>query len=196
MATTDSRTAGVLPPLSTEGALAPEDAIRQWVSQITGIPITLVRKRWLAKPGTKPALSQDWCAVGVEKIRTHGTPYQRGKKGIISDPESGDVKRESHQTLHCIASFYGPSAAELSDLFRESSQIGQNADALAASGMVVQGVDDDIVHLPDFFHEQWVDRYDVSFRLGRKVVHTFGVRDLAKIGDLEIYTEKREGLNA
>lgn len=190
MAVIDSRTAGVLRPLSTEGAIPPEDALRRWMADLTGLPLSMVRKRWLSKPGTRPPLDADWVAVGVERVKTWGTPYQRGKKGVISAPESGDVVQESHQTLHCIASFYGPNAASLSDIFRDSAQIGQNADELQKADLNVQGVDDDVVHIPDFAFEQWIDRYDVTFRIGRMIRRTFGIRDLASVGSVEIITEK------
>ena len=81
-------------------------------------------------------------------------------------------------------------AASLSDIFRDSAQIGQNADELQKADLNVQGVDDDVVHIPDFAFEQWIDRYDVTFRIGRMIRRTFGIRDLASVGSVEIITEK------
>lgn len=189
MQATDSRQAGVLRPLATEGAIPPEDSLRRWMADLVGLPLELVRKRWLAKPGTRPPVDADWCAVGVERIVTQGTPYQRDRKGSLDDPESSDVVQESHQTLHCLATFYGPHAAELSDIFRDAAQIGQNNDALRRAGMVVQGIDES-VHLPDLAFEQWIDRYDVGFRIGRKISRRFGIRNIASIGSVELITEK------
>ena len=190
MAVIDSRTGTVLAPISVDNAESPEDRLRAWVSALTDLPIELVRKRWLAKPGTRPPLHVDWCAVGVESIRTLGTPAQIGHKGNIDDPVSGDVKRESHQQLSCVASFYGPRAMELADTFREGALLFQNIGALERHGLSLQGVDDNMQHLPDLLHEQWVDRYDVTFKVGRKVVRTYGVRDLASVGKISILTEK------
>lgn len=190
MAVIDSRSRGILRPVESSGLEHPEIAVRKWMAGITGIPLELVRKRWVAKPGTQPALDVDWVAVGVEKISTHGTPYQRGRRGDIEKPESGDIVRESHQTLSCVATFYGPNAAALADDFREGAQVGQNASELAANGLCIQGVSSEVMHLPDFAFEQWIDRYDVSFKIGRKVTKTYGVRDLAAVGDIDIYKGK------
>ena len=188
MATTDSRRAGILTPIAASGVDAPEDAMRDWVSGLTGLDSKLVRRRWLPKPGKMPDIGVDWCAVGVLRIKTYGTPYQKSRKGQGSD--MGDITRESHQTLFCAASFYGPHAAQLSDAFREGAQVFQNAEELEKSGIKLQGIDDEILHLPDFVHEQWVDRFDVTFRVGRKVTRTYGVRDIANAGDIQIQTEK------
>lgn len=190
MAVIDSRSRGILRPVESTGTEPPEIAVRKWMAGITSIPLELVRKRWVSKPGTQPAINVDWVAVGVDRIKTHGTPYQRGRRGDIEKPESGDVVRESHQTLSFVASFYGPNAALIADGFREGALLGQNAAELARSGLVIQGVGDEVLHLPDFAFEQWIDRYDVTFTVGRKVTRTFGVRDFAAVGEINIHTEK------
>ena len=190
MAVIDSRQAGVLKQLGKEGGEAPENAIRRWVADITGLPLTRVVKRWLSRPGKRPGIDEDWVAVGVERVQTHGTPYQRGRKGRPEDAQSGDVVREVHQTLHCIASFYGPNASQLVDDFRDAAQLFQTNDVLKQSGLTLQGIAEEAMQLPDFLAEQWVSRYDITFKLGRKVTRTYGVRDLVKVGPIEIYTEK------
>lgn len=190
MAVTDSRTHGYLSVTESSGTGAPEPVIRRWLSGITGIPLELVRRRWIPKPGTMPGIGTDWVAVGIDKVTTHGTPYQREHKGDLQDPESGTITRESHQTLRVIASFYGPNAAEIADAFREGIQLGQNNNLLQRYGLTLQGVVEDVQHLPDFLAEQWVDRYDVHFDIGRKVARTYGVRDIAGLGDIVIHSEK------
>ena len=190
MAVIDSRQAGVLKQLDKEGGGAPENVIRKWMADITGLPIHRVVRRWLPRPGTRPGIDEDWIAVGVERVQTHGTPYQRGRKGQPEDAESGDVVREVHQTLHCIASFYGPNAAQIVDDFRDAAQLFQTNAALQAQGLTLQGIAEDALQLPDLLGEQWVPRFDITFKLGRKVSRTYGVRDLVKVGPIEIITEK------
>lgn len=190
MAVIDSRQAGVLKQLGKEGGGAPENVIRKWMADITGLPLHRVVRRWLPRPGTRPGIDEDWIAVGVERVQTHGTPYQRGRKGQPEDAESGDVVREVHQTLHCIASFYGPNAAQIVDDFRDAAQLFQTNFALQAQGLTLQGIAEDALQLPDLLGEQWVPRFDITFKLGRKVSRTYGVRDLVKVGPIEIYTEK------
>lgn len=189
MADTDSRTSGVLTPIAKENTGEVETRLRSFVSQITGIDLNLVRKRWLPKPGTQPEIGKDWCAVGVTSVRTWGVPVLNGKRGEISDPESGDVKSEAHQTLTVEATFYGPNASENADLLRSGLLLSQNNTWLESQGLTIQGVDDEIRHLPDFQLQQWIDRYDVTFRVGRKVSRTYGVRTIAS-ANVEIITEK------
>lgn len=178
----DSTRPGVL-TASASTYTAPEDVLRLYLSSIVGIDKTLVRKRWQSKPGTQPPVGTDWAAVGVDRIETQGFPYQSGTK--IPDV----ITRTSWQRMHCIASFYGPNAAENADAFREGAQLGQNVDTLSAFGLKVQGVDDYIPHVPDFAFAQWVDRYDVFFIVARKVTRTYGVRTLVSADDIEITTE-------
>lgn len=179
----DSTRPGVL-TASASTYTAPDDVPRLYLSSIVGIDKTLVRKRWQSKPGTQPPVGTDWAAVGVDRIETQGFPYQLGTK----NPDV--ITRTSWQRMHCIASFYGPNAAENADAFREGAQLGQNVDTLSAFGLKVQGVDDYIPHVPDFAFAQWVDRYDVFFIVARKVTRTYGVRTLVSADDIEITTEK------
>ena len=185
----DSRTCGVLRPIESENTQDITDRLRDFVSQLTGIPIEMVRKRWLVKPGRRPSIDLNWCAVGVQSVKTWGTPYQKGRKGNVDDPNSGDITKEGHQTLVCVASFYGPDAQAISDTFREGAYLGQNNSYLQSKGLTIQGVDEEVRHLPDFAFEQWIDRFDVTFRVGRKVSRTYGVRTIAS-ADFEIITEK------
>lgn len=179
----DSTRPGVL-TASASTYTAPDDVLRLYLSSIVGIDKTLVRKRWQSKPGTQPPVGTDWAAVGVDRIETQGFPYQLGTK----NPDV--ITRTSWQRMHCIASFYGPNAAENADAFREGAQLGQNVDTLSAFGLKVQGVDDYIPHVPDFAFAQWVDRYDVFFIVARKVTRTYGVRTLVSADYIEITTEK------
>lgn len=188
MAAIDSRQRGVMQPLSEESTGDCMPDLRKWMAAVTGLPLEKVRRRWTPKPGTRPAVSDDWVAVGAESIETHGTPDQLDRKGAIGKPESGDVIRISHQTLHCVASFYGPNAPFKADLFRESAQVFQNAGALG-SELKLQAMDAMAQHVPDLLNEQWVDRYDVRFSLGRAVRRVFGVRDIAAPGEIIIKTD-------
>lgn len=189
MAVIDSRSSGVLRPLSGTNTGEVETRLRLFVSAVTGIDQKLVRKRWLPRPGTQPKLNEDWCAVGVNNLKTWGTPNFRGRKGDIEDPLSGDIESEAHQTLYCLASFYGPNAAENADIFRSGLLLPQNNAYFQSQGLTIQSVNDEIRHLPDFLLQQWVDRYDVSFSVGRKVSRTYGVRTIAS-ADVEIITKR------
>jgi hypothetical protein len=186
-AATDSAKAGVLSPIETDYR-DPNDVLRLYLSALTGIDPTLVRKRWLSEPGDQPPIAVDWAAVGVDRVTTWGTPFIEGRKPeTISDPD--DVQQTSWQTLWCVASFYGPNAADLADLFRSALLVPQNDAALRQYGLTTQGVEDDVIHVPDLLFQHWVDRYDVTFKVGRSVTRSFGVRAIVAAG-VNILTEK------
>lgn len=183
---TSSTKKGVLRQ-SASDFLPPEDVLRIYLSAITGIDKTLVRKRWLIKPGTQPKIGVNWAAIGVDSVETQGLPYQDGQKSTIEVQDT--ITRTSWQTLRCTATFYGTDAAEIADNFREGIQLYQNDAQLRRYGLTIQGVDNDVRHLPDLLFEQWIDRYDVTFKVGRSVTRIYGVRTIAS-ADVEIYTEK------
>lgn len=162
----------------------PEDVIRLYLSALTGIDKNLVRKRWLNKVGKQPELGTDWIAVGVEGVTTWGTPYSDNQK--IPDIQN----RISQQTLKFRASFYGLNSAELSDKAREGLCMVQNNNQLKRYGLTVQSVDDEVLHLPDLQDEQWIDRYDLIFRVGRSVSREYGIRTIVDADDIEFFIEK------
>lgn len=178
MASIDSRSPGVLTPLASENTGEVENRLRLFVSLAVGLDPKVVRKRWTQKPGTQPPVGADWCAVGVTEIRTHGFPNISGVKGKLDDPETGTVTSDAHQSLYCVATFYGPNAQELSDRLRSALMLTQNISYLQYHGLTVQNVDDSARHIPEFAFQQWIDRYDLSFTIGRKVSRTYGVRTL------------------
>lgn len=190
MAVIDSRSPGILQPLERADAAAPLDAVRFFVARITGLDIRMVRQAFLRRPGTQPGLDDSWAAVQMDSVRTLGTPQHSGRKGLIQQPETGDVFAVSHQVLSFAVSFYGPDAAVLADDFREGAQIGQNLSELKKDGLYLSGIDETVQRAPDFMLEQWIDRYIVNIRLSRKVVRRFGIRTLASAGPVELITEK------
>ena len=180
---TSSQQKGVIVESSSDYA-PPEDVIRLYLSALTGIDKTLVRKRWLNKVGKQPELGTDWIAVGVEVVTTWGTPYSDNQK--IPDIQN----RISHQTIKFRASFYGLNSAKLSDKAREGLCMVQNNNQLKRYGLTVQSVDDEVLHLPDLQDEQWIDRYDLIFRVGRSVNREYGIRTIVDADDIEFFIEK------
>jgi hypothetical protein len=184
----DSRSPGVLTE-SASNFQEPEDILRLFCCAITGIDKTLVRKRWLMKPGSTPPVGVDWCALGVESVETHGTPVQHGSKPQ-TDKDPDVITRTSVQTLRCRASFYGAHASSVADTFREGIQLSQNRSQLERYGLKLQAVDDEVRHVPDYAFSQWIDRYDITFKVGRSVTRTFGVRTIVDATDIELITER------
>lgn len=52
MAVTDSRTPGALRPTSSDNETGLMDPLRQWISELIGLRLDLVRASWRPKPGT------------------------------------------------------------------------------------------------------------------------------------------------
>ena len=179
----DSSQEGVL-KASSSTYLEPTDVLRLYLSSLTGIDKTLVRKRWQIRPGIQPDVDTDWASVGILEMRTEGFPYQ----AELKNPDV--VRATSWQILYCVASFYGPRAAELADDFREGCHIPQNQRTLKAYGLVLRSCDDAALHVPDFALEQWIGRYDVRFSIGRSVTRDYGVRSIVKVGEIDLITEK------
>lgn len=189
MADIDSRQAGLLTPLSATNTEDPTDTMREWVAGLTGLALDHVRRRWVPKPGTRPGIAEDWCAVGYTTVQTYTSPESIERRGDLEKPESGDVIRVSHQSFDFTASFYGSSAALLADTFRESAQVSQNLRWLRSHGLSLQAIDESGTHAPDFLNEQWVDRIDLNFRIGRRISRVYGIRSIAAIGDVQIRTD-------
>lgn len=189
MAVTDSRTPGYLVPSSTDIS-EPTDHLRKFVSELTGLDLKLVRRRWIRQVGTQPSLDADWASVGIDEVTTWATPESFRVRGDIEKPATGYDYKRSHQTLSVSVWFHGENAHVLADTFREGAHLNQNIDRFKQlSGLVIQSVDDDVRHLPDFIHEQWIDRYEVRMKVGRAVNRIYGVRTLARVGEVIIHTD-------
>lgn len=81
MAVTDSRTPGALRPTSSDNETGLMDPLRQWISELIGLRLDLVRASWRPKPGTQPALKTDWCALAL-KVSIPRLPISTGEKVI------------------------------------------------------------------------------------------------------------------
>lgn len=180
MASIDSRTAGVLIPASNNPP-DPEQIIRLYIAEVTGIDKTLVRKRWYPKPLERPALSVGWCAVGLLGIESDNTPLQKH-----TDPDilsaSGTTTLTASQKLDFQASFYGSNAQFFSDRLRLGMSVGQNNEFLKSQGLTLLYVNESALRVPELFGAVWCDRFDVNFRIGRAVSHTFGIRSIRGAG--------------
>ena len=150
--------------------------------------MAMVRASWRPKPGTQPALKTDWCALALKSLDT--TPvYLDGRKGDPSLPLSGDQTSVVHEDYEFVLSFYGPQALFLAQRFRDAAQIGQNRSLLRQSGLTLKAIDSQAMRLPDLVCETWVDRYDMTFHVARKVSRTYGVRTIVG-ADVDFYTER------
>lgn len=191
MAVIDSRTPGVLSVLSETNTADPTDALRSFVATACGYDLKDVRKRWVQKPGVRPPIAEDWAAVGITTMEIQGTDAYKGTRGEDDNIQSQFTTIVSHQKLHGIATFYGPDCLLYADRFRMAAMTPQNNDYLSQqAGVVFQDIDETLVRTPEQLLEQWVDRVDVRFVLGRRVERVLGIRNIGSFDGIEIITEK------
>jgi hypothetical protein len=157
-----SATGGFLIPASGMSRRDIESLIHALISGLTGIPGSLVRPRWQPDPPTQPGNAVNWAAFGIIQRETLNFPQ------LVHDPV-GDGRGELHvhETLRCLASFYGPDAEDKALALRNGLHIGQNREPLYHAGMafVEAGA---LVYLPEIRSMEWRARCDLPlvFRRG------------------------------
>ncbi|EPX7387252.1 phage neck terminator protein, partial [Escherichia coli] len=82
-----------------------------------------------------------------------------------------------HETIECMASFYGPAGMVYASRFRDGISVPQNNAALNALGLSL-GDYTGLTPFPELINQQWVRRYDMTVRLRRKVVREYGIKSL------------------
>lgn len=168
---TNSSTGGYLAPVGEQPIddAALDAVLQRYVSGVTGLPGAMVRPRWQPTVPKQPAVDVNWCAIGVQDDE------QDPVASIIHDPTGeGSDTLQRNEVLTVLASFYGPGAKGLARIFADGIQIPQNQEAIAAEGLAF--VDSDrVIAAPELLNEQWIRRYDLSFRLRRQVVRTYAV---------------------
>lgn len=167
----DSSTGGYLTPVGVQPIddAALDLVLQGYVVGVTGMQGAMVRPRWQPMVPKQPAVDVNWCAIGVQDTdRDAVASIQHNPAG-----EGSDILRRN-EVLTILASFYGPGAKGLATLFADGIQIAQNQEAIAAEGLAF--VDSDrVIAAPELLNEQWIRRYDLSFRLRRQVVRNYAV---------------------
>lgn len=171
----DSSTGGYLPPADAPAPAedADLDALFQSVvSNITGLPGSLVRPRWQPNPPKQPEPSVNWCAIGVIVTKPDAGPAITHLK----DGQGSD-RLERHEGIDLLATFYGPHARSLASRLRDGISIPQNMEVLKAAdiGLVEVG---EIRSIPELVNQQWVRRQDMGLRFRRKVTRIYPIRNV------------------
>lgn len=169
----DSTAAGYLSPVGKlpdyDGEL--ERQIVRWIAGVSGLPATMIFRRFSDPQQKIPASGKTWCAFSFNTISMPGTPANVQ----ISDDQSEQWTWEGVSVLCC---FYGPSGSGAATTFREGIHIEQNGDALrTASGMsLIEAAT--VISVPELINNQWVRRYDVAITLSRKNIRTFNIKSI------------------
>jgi hypothetical protein len=161
-------------PGPVEGA-ALDAVLQKIVVGICALPGPLVRPRWQPAPPQQPALTVDWCAIGVADDEPDATPYQRH---IGSANEGlGQTILLRHEVLNVLASFYGPNSYSFAKQLRDGLYVGQNRETLQAmdAGLVGCGT---IKRVPALINETWQLRADLPFQIRRQIKRTYQIQNI------------------
>lgn len=182
---TDSRTAGVLSPLMPRNA-DDETFIRKWIAQILGLKLSMVRPRWQQRPTTIPEINESWCSFGIESIENEGLVQSSRIKDETSDVETQGEEVTFYQKMNCSARLYGPNSLLLSQVLVTGINVWQNNEELRNAGLAIRYAPKQADRIPDFIMGQWLNCFEVKFTIGRKLTHTYGVRQIASVGPVTI----------
>ena len=153
-----------------------QDFLHDWIVGITNLPPYDVRPRWQAEPPNIPDAGNDWCSFGIMRrvVSGNALEYHYGTGGITGH---GYDQIRRHETLHCLASFYGDNADYYMTMLREGMQVAQNREVLSLNDMGLIGSDDSIV-VPELLKEQWLYRVDLTFSLVRQIKLEYQVQNI------------------
>lgn len=170
--TTNSGTGGYLTPTASAAAYddALDDLLQTVFVGLTGLPGANVRPRFQAKPPKQLPGSVDWCAVGVMEIIQDDTP-------AISPTIDGGATLQRHESIHVLASFYGPNAGALARQAADGLALVQNNEVLMLQLMTYVN-NDTIRQVPELVGEQWIRRMDLPVHFRRQVKRAYAVQSL------------------
>jgi len=180
--TPNSSTGGYLQPFSqVTDDLNLDEFFQGVVRGISGISGQYVRPRWLPVPQPEPPVNVDWVAIGVIDEIPDGNAQVQHFKGTpanyYDDTGDGFDEEQRHVVLELMASFYGPNARRLANLFRDGLYIAQNREQLILAGMAFVNADT-ARHVPELINNVWRNRVDLTFRVRRVILRVYGVENL------------------
>lgn len=140
-----------------------------WVSQVTGLPRTLCRRRWQESPPTQPDRDTDWCAVGVTEIR----PDQN----TASDWDGTNYTVRMHETIVVLFSFYGLNATQMAMTMRMGLNVGVNREFLLGNGIVFLRASNP-VRVPAIVNKLTLQRTDIPVQFRRQEKRVFPVNSV------------------
>lgn len=183
-----SATGGYLTPTSAPVAEddALDDIFQEVMVGLTGLPADLVRPRWQPVDRKMPDVSVNWCALGITSTEPDADAFVVHKRGSIESGGQDDLRRTD--TVHVLATFYGPNAKSYATMARDGLYIAQNRAQLEIALLAVITTDT-IRAVPEQFNGQWVRRYDLPLVFRRTVVRSYAVQSLLT-ADVTLHVEK------
>ena len=140
-----------------------------WISQLTGLPRNLCRRRWQESPPVQPARDTDWCALGVTTV----TPDQN----IAATFKDNVYTLHLHETIEALFSFYGINASQNAMSLRVGLNIGANRTFLTNNGMTFLR-SSDVRRVPAIINQLTLMRSDISMQFRRQEQRTYPIQSV------------------
>ena len=140
-----------------------------WVSQVTGIPRNLCRRRWQESAPTQPPRDTDWCAVGVTQL----DPDQNTQAGFVAD----DYTVRMHETISVLFSFYGLNATQNAMTARIGLNISYNRGVLNDNGIGFLRASPP-VRVPAIVNQLTLQRTDITMQFRRQEMRVFPINSV------------------
>lgn len=188
----DSRDPGILAPVPD--FVVALDVVRNVLAEISGLDPSMIRRRWQPNPPPMPKAFTDWIALSVDALQSEGIPEIDHFDRDISDPEAANSTARIKQTISFRASCFGPGALNIAESLRAGLSMPFNNVALQEVGLTMLFVDPQLVRSPDLVNGRWIDKWDISFKVGRMACRTFNVRSIAS-AETTIINDKANKLN-
>jgi hypothetical protein len=161
------------PPPPYDDAL--DDVLTETVVGITGLAPQLVRPRWQPDPPPQPAVTVDWCALGV--TATDRDVFSSTVHDGRGEGSSTEYRCEEHTVT---VSFYGPRAEGYAALLQDGFGVEPNRYALQRVGIA-------FVRCGPYRNASFLvatenlRRFDLDFQVRRRVARTYDVRNVRKL---------------
>ena len=188
----DSRKPGILAPFPDKAVDIA--AIHDALVSVSGIDGSLVRARWQLNPPPMPDSSTNWIAFSFNSLSVGGIPEIDHSDSDISDPEAANSTARIRQEMTVRVSCFGADGLNVAESIRAGLSMPFNNVALQSAGMTMLYVDPQLVRSPDIVNGRWVDKWDVSFKIGRMANRKFNVRSIAS-ADFSVINDKAKKLN-
>lgn len=175
MSNNNSTSAGWLTPV-TDDVTYDETLERQlsdWAKYVSGLPDGMMRPRWVGVQPAQSAVGINWGSFGINLISSDDNP------AFVNQTDANN-ELWRHELLECLVSFYGPNGQRYASRFRDGLTIPQNNAELNTLGLSLQDFGD-IMPAPELLNEQWVRRYDITVRLHRKIIRSYGINSIVEV---------------
>lgn len=165
-----SATGGYLTPTAT--SISGRDlrrALHGYFVGVLGLDNTDVIQAWQATPPKTKSIDHNWLAFRVEN-------QQHDANSNLIQNETGSVmERVIDFDVFCV--FYGVDAEENAAILRDSFELSQNCELLEQFGVKFIQCDQ-IIHAPESFNDQFINRADLRITLNQQVSRDYEVLSL------------------